>query len=223
MAAAPAADPAGCVCRYELAALLAIHAAPRQLPAPETPGPVVTVCFWLRAQAAQATQVIVNCGHRHAAEGGWSCFLHGGRLVAGVCTGEGQQVAVDHAWPEDERWHHVVAIFDAAQPAVAAALDGVPDGWTPSPIALHPPAPVGGSGCLLVGGYTDAAGGHFDYSFGRGGTGMVDDLRIYAAGAGGRRDCELPPRAPTCPPRRLYVGRSPPGSAGADPLYRRRQ
>ena len=183
MAGAPAVDPAGLVCRYELAALLAIHGAPLQLPEPAAAGPVVTVCFWLRAQTAQATQVIVNCGHRHAAEPGWSCFLHGGRLVAGVCTGEGRQVAVDHPWPEDDCWHHVALIFDEAQPAVAAALDGVPAGWTPSALALHPPAPVGGGG-LLVGGYTDAAGGHFDYSFGRGGKGTVDDLRIYARALG---------------------------------------
>ena len=180
MATAPAAYPPGCVCRYELAALLAIHSAPLQLPEPATPGPVVTVCFWLWAQAAHPTQVIVNCGHRHAGEPGWSCFLQNGRLVASVCTRQGEQIAVDHAWPEDDRWHHVAVIFDAAQPAAAASLDGVPAGWTPSAISLHPAAPAGGGEGLIVGGYTDAAGGHFDYSFGRGGTGTLDDLRIYS-------------------------------------------
>jgi hypothetical protein len=32
---------------------------------------------------------------------------------------------------------------------------------------------------LTVGGYTDAAGGHFSHTFGRNGAGYVDDLRVY--------------------------------------------
>lgn len=34
---------------------------------------------------------------------------------------------------------------------------------------------------LLVGGRTDPAGGHFDHTFGRSGSGLIDDLRLFAA------------------------------------------
>ena len=81
--------------------------------------------------------------------------------------------------PTGDLWHHVAAIVDVEQPSVTAWLDGVQTGWSPSAIALRPAAPVGGVTGLAVGGYTDAAGGHFDYSFGRSGSGLLDDLRIY--------------------------------------------
>ncbi len=54
-----------------------------------------------------------------------------------------------------------------------------PPGWHVSKLSLRPTAPPGGDAGLTVGGYTDAAGGHFSYAFGRDGAGMIDDLRFY--------------------------------------------
>lgn len=175
-----ASAPQDYLYRFALDALLAIRTSSLELTAaPAAAPPVLTVCFWVQAQSLPATQVIVNWGHRYAGESGWSCFLQDGQLVVSVCSDGGKRVTSAHAWPEDEHWHHVAAVFDSEQPAVTTWLDGVRKGCSLSAIALRPEAPVGGTAGLVAGGYTDAAGGHFDYSFGRGGRGIVDDLRIY--------------------------------------------
>jgi sialidase-1 len=164
---------------YGLETLLVIGAAAFQPAGVALTTSELTVCFWLQAHTSRDTQVIVNCGHRHADEPGWSCFLHGGHLVASVCNAQGTHAAIACAYPTDERWHHVTAIIGLEQATISAALDGGTGGWHPSTISLHPSAPAGGHAGLIVGGYTDAAGGHFSYTFGRNGAGFVDDLRVY--------------------------------------------
>lgn len=162
-----------------LETLLAIGAAAVQPAGVALTTSELTVCFWLQASTSRDTQVIVNCGHRHVDEPGWSCFLHGGHLVASVCNRQGTHAAIACSYPADDRWHHVTAIFDVEQATVSAAVDGGTGGWLPSTIRLRPAAPSGGHAGLIIGGYTDAAGGHFSYTFGRNGAGYVDDLRIY--------------------------------------------
>ena len=174
------AEPGDFLLRYGLEQLCVIHTASFQAPSPLPAVRLMTVCYWVRAQPSQAIQVIANCGHRHAGEAGWSCFLHGDTLVASLCNEEGAQAAVACRYPDDGRWHRVAACFDTQSVTIVATLDGVPSGWQPSTLRLCPTAPPGGDPGLTVGGYTDMAGGHFDYSFGRSGRGLVDDLRIYA-------------------------------------------
>ena len=166
--------------RYGLDTLFAIHTAAFQAADECLPAPIVTVCCWVKALPSQATQVIVNCGHRHAGEPGWSCYLHGATLVASLCTPSHQSAAIACPYPDDDRWHFVAVIVDSEHATVRAVLDGDPAGWHTSDIELRPDAPAGGHAGLTVGGYTDAAGGHFNYAFGRAGVGIIDDLRIYA-------------------------------------------
>lgn len=175
-----AGPPDDCQVWYRLDTLFTIDTTAFQAQDACPPTPVFTVCFWVRGAPGQLTQVIVNCGHRHAGEPGWSCFLHGATLVVSLCTPSLRHAALACPYPDDDRWHHVAAIFDSERATVTATLDGGPAGWQPSDIALRPEAPAGGHAGLTVGGYTDAAGGHFTYSFGRNGAGAVDDLRIYA-------------------------------------------
>ncbi|MCB0068094.1 MAG: exo-alpha-sialidase [Caldilineaceae bacterium] len=165
--------------RYGLDALAAIHTAAFQAEDECFPAPAVTVCFWVKAALGQGTQVIVNCGHRHAEEPGWSCFLHGNQLVASA-RGASSRAAVACPYPDDDCWHFVAVIFDTAHAAITATLDGDAAAWRASDIALRPEAPAGGHAGLTVGGYTDAAGGHFNYTFGRAGAGLLDELRVYA-------------------------------------------
>lgn len=166
--------------RYGLETLSTIHTAAFHAEDECFPAPAVTVCFWVKAAPGQGTQVIVNCGHRHAEEPGWSCFLHGATLVASAYTPSHQSAAIACPYPDDDRWHFVAVIFGSGRAQVTATLDGDPAGWHASDMALRPEAPAGGHAGLTVGGYTDAAGGHFNYTFGRAGAGLLDDLRVYA-------------------------------------------
>ena len=165
--------------RYGLETLSAIHTAAFQAHDECFPAPAVTVCFWVKATPGQGTQVIANCGHRHADEPGWSCFLHGNQLVASA-RGASSRAAVACPYPDDDCWHFVAVIFDTTHVAITATLDGDAAAWRASDIALRPEAPAGGHAGLTVGGYTDAAGGHFNYTFGRAGAGLLDELRVYA-------------------------------------------
>ena len=174
-----AATPDDWSLQLGLDSLWSIHAESFQAPPPEPAAPVFTVCFWFMALTAGHIQVMVNSGHRRADEAGWSCFLHSGQVVVSLSCADGRQTAVAYPFPEDGRWHHVTAVIDDERAAIEAAFDGVPAGWRLSKLSLHPAAPPGGHPGLTVGGYTDAAGGHFSYAFGRAGTGMIDDLRVY--------------------------------------------
>jgi sialidase-1 len=195
--------PGDYIVAYRLETLLSIHTAAFQALEPVLAGPVFTICFWVKAQTNNGMQVIVNCGHRHAEEPGWSCFLRDGRLVVSVRTKSGRQAAVEHHYPQDNCWHHVAAIIDGERPAVTGALDGAGGGWQTSDIALQPEAPAGGPSGLTVGGYTDAAGGHFNYTFGRNGAGYVDDLRIYGRALAAHEIGGFAPAGYAAPPARF--------------------
>src|SRR5690606_6941133 len=108
-----AGPPDDCQVRYGLDTLFAIDTAAFQARDECLPAPVVTVCFWVKAVAGEGTQVIVNCGHRHAGEPGWSCFLHGAMLVASLCSASPRRAALAYPYPDDDRWHFVAAIFDS--------------------------------------------------------------------------------------------------------------
>ncbi len=59
-------------------------------------------------------------------------------------------------------------------------LNGSTLGWGDGQYgAALPGRSINPKGKLILGGYTDPAGGHFDHTFGRHGTGMIDDFRIY--------------------------------------------
>ncbi len=174
-----AAAPADYALRYGLDTLYTIHTAAIQTAMPEIAASAFTVSFWVKAQPNQDPQVIVNCGHRRADEPGWSCFLHGDQLVVSMCSQAGERATSACNYPDDGNWHHVTATFDITHVTGTATLDGSEADWRDSAPCLQPAAPVGGHAGLIVGGYTDAAGGHFNYTFGRNGTGNIDDLRIY--------------------------------------------
>jgi hypothetical protein len=191
------AAPDDYLLRFAQESLRAIDTTALEEPAFQPSGAVVTVCFWLKTLSHAGTQVIVNCGHRHAGERGWSCFLHGSQLIVSAAAAAGECTAVACECPSDKGWHHVAATIHGTQLDVTAALDGMRNGWHRCTVTLAPEAPPGGHAGLTIGGYTDAAGGHFDFTFGRGGRGDVDDLRIYGRAL---RDDEIAALAAVSPP-----------------------
>jgi Neuraminidase (sialidase) len=112
----------------------------------------------------------------------------------------------------------VAACIDAQKPAVKAALDGGRKDWSSSTIALTPEAPPGNHAGLTIGGYTDAAGGHFDYTFGRNGSGDLDDLRIYGRALGDQELAMLAEALPA-PGEEVRVVAAQPSPLTANPVF----
>jgi sialidase-1 len=132
-----------------------------------------TITFWFFAAGPRETQVIANQGATAPSEAGWSIRLEANevRLRWQPPGHEGISLAAPLA--DFSRWHHVAAV---AGERLTLYLDGVPAGSAPLPDA---PLFAGDQPLLRLGGYTDPAGGHFDHSFGRAGSGMLDAFRLY--------------------------------------------
>lgn len=139
-----------------------------------------TICFWFFTPRFSGTSVIANQGNQSASQVGWSVILRDERLVLRVNPGRARSLEVSAPVSDPESWHHVTCLVDPGQGSLEIYLDG-----SPASGPLHEVEEVVDTGSvaeepkLMIGGYTDAAGGHFDHTFGRSGTGFVDDFRLY--------------------------------------------
>jgi sialidase-1 len=148
------------------------------LETPSTKEGVLTVCFWIRITDPRPTQVIANHGHRSWEEPGWSVYIHQGNLVASLHIGKiltAKAVSVS----EDGLWHHATANFDFDRGRTNVYLDGNTVEAQTSNAPLIPPGPPKEQENVVIGGYTDTAGGHFNYTFGRRADDRLDDLCFY--------------------------------------------
>lgn len=129
-----------------------------------------TLTVWMRAERSGGRQVVARL---NAAELlGWSLVFDGARLSAEYGTAEHRIVSVDGPPVELYRWTFAAFAFDAEAHTLS-----VSDGRTSASVKLEPPQSAPRE--IVVGGYTDPAGGHYDHTFGRGGSGLVDDVRLY--------------------------------------------
>lgn len=207
------AGPHDYLVRLTLADLGRLDESAFETTAPEG-GAVRTVCFWFFTAEAGGTQVMVNLGNRLATREGWSVFVRDGRLVVRACFPGGARAETSAALSDLDRWHHLAAVIDPDKREVGAYLDGSREPWradegadavgadTVGADAVGADA-VGAGRTLVVGGYTDAAGGHFDHTFGRRGSGFIDDLRLYARALGAVEIAPLAARGLT-PPRAAF-------------------
>ncbi len=198
-AVARAERPAGCfigLCRCRRRSAMSAHAQPaprlhlahRQLaqlaqhPLQQAAAwpdrDTITVCCWFHAADTAPAQVLLNQGHRTVSEPGWSIFLCQGEIVASL-HGGADLVARAAPISAADAWHHVAVVFDRATPALTAYLDGSAAPWHTTTASLQPGGEPARQSGLGIGGYTDAAGGHFNYTFGRRLHDRMDDLRIY--------------------------------------------
>jgi sialidase-1 len=139
------------------------------------PGPdSYSVAVWFRAVDTQRMQVLCNHGAMSQAAPGWTLYLRDGHLHASVTAADGTSAAARLPLEDAGRWMHAAAVIDRAAGTLRLYLDGSPAAGEPLPSA-----PITPDGDLIAGGYTDPAGGHFDHTFGRGGSGYLDDLRLY--------------------------------------------
>ena len=175
-----AAGPAQPLLRLDLAAIGPLDEAAFERAAPEIESAAFTICFWFYAEPAPGTRVMANVGNERAEQDGWSVLIRDDELVFRARFPGAAASEFGRALDEPVRWHHFVGLVDRAAGEVRAFLDGSRLGWHPS-VSLDPvePGSILERKRLVIGGYTDAAGGHIERRFGRLGSGFVDDFRIY--------------------------------------------
>lgn len=129
-----------------------------------------TITAWLYPVRSAGRQVVVRLNAPEAP--GWSLVLDGGQLSAEFGTAESAAARVDGQAVAFERWVFAALTMDSATGTIRLTAG-----------ATHALVRIDSAGVtptlLIVGGYTDPAGGHYDHTFGRGGTGWADDVRLY--------------------------------------------
>jgi sialidase-1 len=148
-------------------------------------GPAVTVglsfsiSLWFWTNERGGKRVLVNQGNRQPPQPGWSLFFCDQELHFRVCSHGSSPLTVRVPFEKDEEWHHFLGVVDSQQGLQSCYLDGrlvavrqFQTGQTSSTVLVADEP-------ILIGGYTDRAGGHFDHTFGRNRSGLIDDFRIY--------------------------------------------
>ncbi|MBK9123685.1 MAG: exo-alpha-sialidase [Chloroflexi bacterium] len=129
-----------------------------------------TLTAWMYPVRSAGRQVVIRLNAPDVP--GWSMVLDGGRLSAEFGTAETVAARVDGPRVDMVQWTFTALTMDAAAGTMQLTVGAVHAEAQVDTAAVSP-------NLLIVGGYTDAAGGHYDHTFGRGGTGWVDDVCMY--------------------------------------------
>ncbi|MBL8134066.1 MAG: exo-alpha-sialidase [Anaerolineae bacterium] len=124
----------------------------------------LTLYFWFWAAEAERRQVIVR-----EEFDAWTIAIESGSLIFESPALDEERIALPI---HDDGWHLVTLSRDLSG-ALRFALD---DAQRTLPWSMSDDA-AARLGRLIVGGHTDPAGGHWDHSFGRGGSGLIDEFR----------------------------------------------
>lgn len=133
---------------------------------PTQTGNGFSLTFWYCAASNHRKQVIVTMADV------LEIYLENDHLIAEAYPGGESSLELSVPAPASGEWQHVAV---TAGDTLRLLVDGkqVASYRLPAPIL-----PVSGQ-MLRIGGYTDPAGGHFDYTFGRNQTGWVDAVCWY--------------------------------------------
>lgn len=139
-----------------------------------------TVTCWFWAETLGKKQVIVNHGSELPQQAGWSVFIENGQINLEITAQSGDTESVTASVEVGNKWHHFAGIIDQVSNSLKIYLNGKIanevffEKYANSSIASEQL-----EGSLKLGGYTDPAGGHFEHTFGRKTSGILDDFRIY--------------------------------------------
>lgn len=134
-----------------------------------------SVTFWYTARDIQRTQVIVSQGGTHVEDPGWRVTIGESLLTFTVIDDELDIRYASIAAPPPNTWAQVIASIDTSRRIIRLQARGVASVTArATSVGVTPMSEE-----LVVGGYTDPAGGHFDRTFGRNSSGLVDDVRIF--------------------------------------------
>lgn len=131
-----------------------------------------TLTAWFYPVRLSGRQVIVRLNPPDMP--GWSLILEDGRLLAEYGFAENALARIEGPAVEPGGWNFAALTADSTR-----RILGITNGRGGS----EGPLDFAGSAILrelMVGGYTDPAGGHYDHTFGRDGTGLADDVCLFA-------------------------------------------
>jgi sialidase-1 len=128
------------------------------------------ITFWFWAQEHTRTQEIISS---NGAACSWRLGVENGSLVLHLAEPVGDSIRVALT---DTGWHPVALIVDPTRQQLALRVGQLSASYGLTTMLAEALLPSG----LLVGGRTDPAGGHYDHTFGRGGSGLIDDLCWFA-------------------------------------------
>lgn len=146
----------------------------------------VTLSFWFCATQSKTKQIIVSVARL------FQIYLENNNFVVEMFPNNHLPVFLTIKQPSLGEWHHIVVTIsqtvklyidnDLIQTQVIDSVFQIPH-----------------ESMLHIGGYTDPAGGHFDYTFGRNKTGWVDDVRWYNQALTAKHVAELQPQKTSVP------------------------
>lgn len=140
---------------------------------PDHAGDSFTLTLWAWAERHSGRQVLVRLNP--PALDGWSIVLQEGRWWAEYGRDDANQARITGPDLALHTWTFTSLVWDAMAQCLRfwVGPQGPLHETTLSSLVLAPQQ-------VLAGGYTDPAGGHFDYSFGRNQSGWIDELCFYA-------------------------------------------
>lgn len=165
--------------RWNLSQLYRLEESNLIVPEPALAGNSLSVCFWFKPDRRLDVRVLLSQGDAELDGKGWRFFLDDRRLFFRVVTDRQQTAELSTPVGDSDEWIHIAGIIDWQTGRIFAYRDGEATGWQPGPDSIDPNSPAPAGLPLIIGGYTDPAGGHFDYTFGRGGDGRLDDVHLY--------------------------------------------
>lgn len=146
-----------------------------------------SVAFWYTATDVRRTQVLVSQGAVHPEDPGWRLSISDSLLSFTIIDDDHYFREATIKVPPPNTWVQVIATIDAARNIIRLQSPRIASVTVQTTSFAVTPE----SDSLIVGGYTDPAGGHFDCTFGRNATGLIDDLRVFTSA--------LPLSEPTAP------------------------
>ena len=132
-----------------------------------------SITLWYCAHESQRRQIIINQGKDDSTQAAWSAGLEAGMVFFHLFVDAEHSVTLTLPHSTHPGWHFLAAVMDREQGTLRLhTLDSM----TSAPL---PDLAFTFESTIRIGGYTDPAGGHYNYTFGRGASGLVDDCRIY--------------------------------------------
>ena len=165
-----------------------------------------SLTFWFWVADAERKQVIV---HNETSGGvAWEIAIHHRQFI--LRTAEMRERELITLPISGQGWHQAVLSISGSG-TVRFALDDFRSSITLAALRTVESR----ANRLIVGGYTDPAGGHYDHTFGRAGSGLIDDVRVYARALTEAEIAAFVTR-PQAPPRAGFIADPPSGDAPLD-------
>ena len=130
-----------------------------------------TLTMWFYAAKLTGRQIIVRLNAPDT--DGWSIILEGTSLHAEYGSDEVCAARLDGLTVARDRWTFAALAYDADRRTFWLS-----DGVTSTQAQIEA-ASVNMPREIVIGGYTDPAGGHYDYTFGRSRSGLADEVCVF--------------------------------------------